>query len=257
MRSPRMRTLRQRAVYKLTVLVTVILLLDLLFLIYSAGEAHAATPRRHHHSIAQQQDQDQSGDGDQPSDSPDPSATPDDSAVQALSNQGPAQTIQIQLTGYARADNTPPDSTTISMPVIHQQAGGTCTYADPTTFASPGSAGSTEFPRGQRVYIPKIRCYGISEDSGATAESVKHIDFYVGNGPASETGPCEDQITGPTSIIVNPPPGEPVTAGEVATAAGCRSTTTGTSTGAPDATDAPSGHARHTKHATADSGDDG
>jgi hypothetical protein len=262
-----MRTLRSRAAYKLTVLVAVILLLDLAFLIYAAGEAHAATPHQHHHSDAQQQDQ-SGGDssGDQSSAAPDvPATTPDDSVVPdqqptALPGQGAAQTIQIALTGYARADNTPPDSTTISMPVIHQQAGGTCTWADPVTFASPGSAGSTEFPKGERVYFPKLKCVGISEDSGATKESVKHIDIYTGNGPASVTGPCEDALTGPATVEVNPPRSVSVIAGPLSDSTGnCRADqnpTTGTSTGVPDATDAPSGHARHTKHATADSQDD-
>lgn len=260
MRSPRTRTLRQRAVHKLTVFVLVILLLDLLYLIYSAGEAHAATPHRHHHSNVQQQDQPDApvpGDsGDQPSDGVVPDQQPT-----ALPGQGAAQTIQIQLTGYGAPDNTPPGSKTISMPVIHSQAGGTCTWADPVTFASPGSAGSTEFPKGERVYFPKLRCVGISEDSGATKESIKHIDIYTGDGPRSVTDECESSLTGPTTVEVNPPRTVAVTAGPLSDASGnCRSSdqtpTTGTSSGADDATAAPSGHARHTKRASADNGDD-
>lgn len=228
--------------------------------ICTATPALAAGQHHHHHSGQQQQD-------DQPDNSTDPSTDPAPqgqfsdpggdlpfpvpAAPQATS--GPAQTVQIQLTGYGAPDNTPAGSKTISMPVIHQEAGGTCTYADPTTFASPGSAGSTEFPKGERVYIGKIRCYGISEDSGATAESVKHIDFYTGDGPGSVTGPCEDEITGPTSIIVNPPPGEPAIAGPLSTASGCRvNQTTGTNTGARGATHAHSGHAPSTPPASAD-----
>lgn len=264
MRSPRTRTLRQRAVHKLTVFVLVILLLDLLYLIYSAGEAHAATPHRHHHSNVQQQDQ---SDGDQPDalvpgdsgDQPPDGVVPDQPT--ALPGQGAAQTIQIQLTGYGAPDNTPPGSKTISMPVIHSQAGGTCTWADPVTFASPGSAGSTEFPKGERVYFPKLRCVGISEDSGATKESIKHIDIYTGDGPRSVTDECESSLTGPTTVEVNPPRTVAVTAGPLSDASGnCRSSdqtpTTGTSSGADDATAAPSGHARHTKRASADNGDD-
>lgn len=134
---------------------------------------------------------------------------------------GTQQTVQIQLTGYGAPDNNPAGSKTISQPVIHSQAGGTCTFANPVTFASPGSAGSTEFPKGQRVYFPKLRCYGISEDSGATKMSTRHIDIYTGDGPKSVTDKCESNLTGPTSVIVNPPANEPVTAGPLSSSTGC------------------------------------
>jgi hypothetical protein len=127
----------------------------------------------------------------------------------------------IMRTGYAAADNNPAGSTTISQPVIHSKAGGTCTNSDPTTFASPGSAGSTEFPKGERVYFPDLQCYGISEDSGATKESVKHIDLWSGNQAKSITDKCESDITGSTTIIVNPPSNEPVNPGALTTASGC------------------------------------
>lgn len=271
MRSPRMRVHSTLSVLLAAVIVT------LLFLAVFTARAEAAEPKHHHQHGQQSQpqddpSQDNSSDGDDSSSDPMPQVqTPSDDgdqpliaappAVDGLSNQGPAQTVQIQLTGYAKADNTPPGSTTISMPVIHQQAGGTCTFKDPTTFASPGSAGSTEFPKGERVYIPKLRCYGISEDSGATAESVKHIDFYTGSGPGSVTGPCEDAFTGPTSVIVNPPATEPALPGPISNETTCRfnkdqTPTTGTSTGADGATHARTGAARSTKHATADTEND-
>lgn len=136
---------------------------------------------------------------------------------------GTQQTVQIQLTGYGAPDNNPAGSKTISMPTIHSQAGGTCTHADPVTFASPGSAGSTEFPKGQIVYFPSLKCFGISEDSGATKESVKHIDIYTGDGPKSVTDRCESALTGQTSVIVNPPANEPVTTGPLSSSNGsCR-----------------------------------
>jgi hypothetical protein len=134
---------------------------------------------------------------------------------------GPTQTITIQRTGFGAADNNPAGSKTISQPVIHSQAGGTGTAIDPITFASPGSAGSTEFPKGQRVYFPDLRRYGVSEDSGATKMSIKHIDLWSGEGPKSVTDPCESSITGQVSVIVNPPTTEPVTPGPLSNATQC------------------------------------
>jgi hypothetical protein len=135
---------------------------------------------------------------------------------------GPAKTITIRLTGYGAPDNTPAGSKTISMPTIHSQAGGTCTHADPVTFASPGSAGSTEFAKGTIVYFPSLKCYGISEDSGASAPA-PHIDIYTGDGPKSVTDSCESALTGQTSVIVNPPANEQVTVGPLSSSSGnCR-----------------------------------
>jgi hypothetical protein len=143
------------------------------------------------------------------------SSSSDDTAVTT-----PAA-VQVQLTGYGAPDNTPAGSRTISMPTVHEEAGGNCTYGDPVTFASPGKAGSTEFPRGERVYFPKLRCYGISEDSGATKESLPHIDIYTGDGPKGVTDECEQGLTGETSVIVSPPPGEPVNPGPLSSPSGC------------------------------------
>jgi hypothetical protein len=192
--------------------------------------AAQASPRSHHNqrhhswtsrSVDSGDRGDQYDDGEPDTVAPSTDTTPDQASGAVLS--GTAQTVNIQLTGYGAPDNTPAGSKTISMPVIHSQAGGTCTFADPVTFASPGSAGSTEFPKGQRVYFPKLRCYGISEDSGATAESVKHIDIYTGDGPKSVTDQCESDLTGATSAIVNPPANEPVTAGPLSSSSGnCR-----------------------------------
>lgn len=141
------------------------------------------------------------------------SSSSDDTAVTTA--------VQVQLTGYGAPDNTPAGSRTISMPTVHEEAGGNCTYGDPVTFASPGKAGSTEFPRGERVYFPKLRCYGISEDSGATKESLPHIDIYTGDGPKGVTDECEQGLTGETSVIVSPPPGEPVNPGPLSSPSGC------------------------------------
>lgn len=143
-----------------------------------------------------------------------------DTAVPTPAAVSPGR-MTIQLTGYGAADNTPAGSKTISMPTIHAEAGGNCTYSDPVTFASPGQAGATEFPQGVKVYFPKLRCYGISEDSGATRESVPHIDIYTGDGPRSVTDRCEEGLTGATSVVVSPPRGEPVNPGPLSGPDGC------------------------------------
>lgn len=84
-------------------------------------------------------------------------------------------------TGYGWWDNTPPGSSTISNPVIHQTAGGTGTYADPITLAVGHSIINgqdiLDVPAGTRFYIPNLRRYFIVEDT-------------CGDGPTPQNGPC-------------------------------------------------------------------
>lgn len=175
---------------------------------------------------------------------------------------GSAQAIQAEITGYSFQDNTPEGSATISMPVLHRVAGGTGTFTDPITTAVPGGASDPETPKGTRLYVAKLRRYFIVEDSGATAEGGKHFDLYVdGQGfTRADSEACMDSYTGTATIILNPPPSEPVTRGPLTGSGGCRigasGPTTDTSTGAPSATDAPSSPAKHTHRAAADGGDD-
>lgn len=129
------------------------------------------------------------------------------------------QTVTMMITGYAKIDNSPAGSTAISMPVIHHQAGGTGTFDDPLTAASPGHAGSTEFPAGTKFYVAEIHRYVIIEDSGATKYNLPHLDIW--NGTADNALTCEDKITGKFPVIENPAPGHPVTAGPIATGTGC------------------------------------
>lgn len=85
------------------------------------------------------------------------------------------------LTGYSVEDNTPPGSRSISNPVVHQQAGGTGTYADPITVAVGHSIVNgkdiLDFPAGTRFYFPVLRIYGIAEDT-------------CGDGSTPQNGPC-------------------------------------------------------------------
>lgn len=215
--------------------VVLVALLGAAFPAYAHHHKHHHHHHKHHHSSSDsggpggRSKSDSSSDSSSSSSSGDDASTADTPgdtstampATGAVAASGPQQSTMIQLTGYGAPDNNPAGSKKISQPVIHQQAGGSCTFSDPVTFASPGSAGSTEFPKGQKVYFPKIKCYGISEDSGATKESIKHIDIYTGDGPKSVTDKCESDLTGKTNIIVNPPAGEPVNPGPLSTSSGC------------------------------------
>lgn len=134
---------------------------------------------------------------------------------------GTQQTITADLTGFAKFDNSPANSVTISQPVIHQTAGGSGTFQDPITAASPGSAGSTESPKGTRFYLPSVHRYVIIEDSGASKMSHLHLDVWNGTVAGSITTKCESDMTGTFQIIRNPPPGLTVHPGPLATESGC------------------------------------
>lgn len=121
-------------------------------------------------------------------------------------------TLQVEITFYGAYDNDPKGSTAISDPVIHQEAGGTGTYADPLTFASPDGAGA--YAVGTIIYVPRVQKYFIKEDTCATSwtapngcGAVSHVDLYMGNPSATKAVlACEDILTpdGNDTIIVNP-----------------------------------------------------
>ena len=138
-------------------------------------------------------------------------------------------TLKAYLTGYAWPDNTPPGSA-ISHPVIHQEAGGTGTYADPITVAIGHSyingVDVMDYPTGTRFYMPYLRKYFIAEDTcgdGSTpqngpchrldtpgneapAGTQLWLDLWVGG--VGSTQPvvleCEDAITGLHTIVMKP-----------------------------------------------------
>lgn len=120
---------------------------------------------------------------------------------------------QVEITYYGAWDNDPPGSRDIAHPVIHNQAGGTGTYADPLTFASPAGSGAYSF--GTIIYVPSVQKYFIREDECAVSWTapdgcgpVSHVDLYVGN-PSDDQSviACEEHLTpsGNATIIVNPP----------------------------------------------------
>lgn len=122
-------------------------------------------------------------------------------------------TLHVEITFYGSYDNDPPGSRDISDPVLHQLAGGTGTYADPITFASPDGSGA--YPVGTIIYVPRVQKYFIKEDTCATSWTapngcgpVSHVDLYMGNPSNSQAVlACEDALTpdGNDVIIVDPP----------------------------------------------------
>jgi len=146
-----------------------------------------------------------------------PSATPEPN--------GPEQ-LTIWLTGYSWQDNTPPGSSTVGEPVLHHVAGGTGTFADPITVATPGHAGHQDWEPGTKFYLPTVRRYVIVEDSGA-AKAPKgtdtHLDMWIGgeDGAKQATDACENAFTGKVPAQVNPPDGLPVMTGEIFSGGRC------------------------------------
>jgi len=143
-------------------------------------------------------------------------------------------------TGYTWFDNTPPGSTVISHPVLHSQAGGTGTYADPITLAVGHSLETGEdvldYPAGTRFYLPHVRRYFISEDTcgdgprpqdrgchnlaSAPSEARLWVDLYVGGAAGDDEAAvkaCAGKVTdGDTELhkmIKDPASTHPVVAG--------------------------------------------
>ena len=129
-------------------------------------------------------------------------------------------------TAYDYQDNTPSNSSAISNPVIHSQAGGTGTYADPITVAVDHlSGGQLQFPKGTRFYVPNIRAYLIAEDTtGETAPGTIHLDMWAGGQTSSQSSAydCMSHVTGHYLVIENPASNYTVVPGPLAANNACR-----------------------------------
>jgi hypothetical protein len=134
--------------------------------------------------------------------------------------------ITIWLTGYSWQDNTPPGSSVVGEPILHKEAGGTGTFADPITVAVPGVQGSTTLKAGTKFYLPTVQRYVIAEDSGAApppSQTDTHLDMWIDgrDGTKAATDDCEDQFTGKVPGLVNPGPNMPVMAGPIFSGGKC------------------------------------
>jgi len=132
---------------------------------------------------------------------------------------GPNQ-LTIWLTGYSWQDNTPPGSSTVGEPVLHKEAGGQGTFADPITVAVPGHQGNMAWQPGTKFYLPTVQRYVIVEDSGAAKQPTgtdTHLDMWIDgqDGTKQATDDCENEFTGRVPAQANPPDKLPVMAGPI------------------------------------------
>jgi hypothetical protein len=160
--------------------------------------------------------------------------------VQGASASGTSQAVAPRATSavfyvtlYGFVDNSPP-SAIISNPVIHQQAGGTGTFADPETFATdiheekPGTIVYYSFLK--KYFIMEDTCTECSKDFNTSAGNGDNpvppraghrwrIDLWAGGDKRSLKQPdkndllnCEDNLTQNNggTVIVNPPNNLPV-----------------------------------------------
>jgi hypothetical protein len=173
---------------------------------------------------------------------------------------GGQQQLKIWLTGYSWQDNTPPGSDIVGEPVLHKQAGGTGTFADPITVATPGHQGKQDWQPGTKFYLPTVQRYVMVEDSGAAkppSGDDTHLDMWIGgqDGTKQATDDCEDQLTGNVPAQVNPPGNLPVMAGPIFAGGKCnippQDNTDGTYKGSSD-----SGSGHHHHHHSDDSDSD-
>jgi hypothetical protein len=144
---------------------------------------------------------------------PTPGTSPRSTSTPPPTQPSGGERTRVQITFYGSYDNDPPGSTGIAHPVLHQKAGGTGTYNDPLTFASP--AGEGAYAWGTRIYVPLVQKYFIREDECAESWTapegcgpVTHVDLYMGN-PSNrpDVVDCEEALTpnGKGTIILNPP----------------------------------------------------
>ncbi|HEY1974824.1 MAG TPA: hypothetical protein VGH89_43225 [Pseudonocardia sp.] len=175
---------------------------------------------------------------------------------------GEQKQLTIWLTGYSWQDNTPPGSSIVGEPVLHKEAGGTGTFADPITVAVPGHQGDMAWQPGTKFYLPSVQRYVMVEDSGAAkppSGDDTHLDMWIGgqDGTKKTTDDCENQLTGNVPAQVNPPGNLPVMAGPIFASGKCNippQTAKGTYKGGNDGDDSSSddssdsGHHHHHHH---------
>jgi hypothetical protein len=200
---------------------------------------------------------------------PQPQAQPPASPAPGGPNQ-----LTIWLTGYSWQDNTPPGSSTVGEPVLHKEAGGQGTFADPITVAVPGHQGAMAWQPGTKFYLPSVQRYVIVEDSGAAKQPAgtdTHLDMWIDgqSGTKQATDDCENTFTGRVPAQVNPPGNLPVMAGPIFANQKCnvppqaadmgtyQDSDSGDSGGSDSGGDSGGGHHHHSHHGNSDSGDSG
>lgn len=154
------------------------------------------------------------------------SATPPPAPGEQPPQAGAQKQLNIWLTGYSWQDNTPPGSSIVGEPVLHKEAGGQGTFADPITVAAPGHEGDMDWKPGTKFYLPTVQRYVIVEDSGAAKApdgTDTHLDMWIDgqSGTKQATDDCENSFTGTVPAQLNPPDNLPVMAGPIFAAGKC------------------------------------
>ncbi len=160
--------------------------------------------------------------------------------------QAAARRVTAYVTAYTWYDNTPNGSARISHPVLHRTAGGTGRYADPVTVAVGHSKATgrdvLDWAPGTRFYFPRLRVYGIVEDTcgdgptpqrkpchrldtpgnAAPAGATTWLDVWIDGRDAPERTVRRraSAATGLDHVVVNPGPNLPVRRGPVGTRVG-------------------------------------
>jgi len=135
---------------------------------------------------------------------------------------GAEKTVTAELTAYSHEDNQGGNNARICCAVLHREAGGTGTFADPITTAVPGSGSSMETKAGTKIYIPALSAYFIVEDSGATPTGKPRFDLWMDGRGLSSASSCMDKITRTTTVIINAAAGKSVgRVGPLADSSGC------------------------------------
>lgn len=121
----------------------------------------------------------------------------------------------VYLTMYGWPDNDPPGPAIAyprsgGFPTVHNQAGGTGTYADPITLASD----QRELPIGTIVWITAYHKYAVMEDQCAECEQEWgasrrwHLDLWTGGqgvNPSTVLSREDDLTLDSATVIVHPP----------------------------------------------------
>ncbi len=160
-------------------------------------------------------------------------------APNLLVPNGVEQTFRGYLTGYSYWDNTPPGSSEISHPVLHDVAGGVGTYRDPITLAVghviSGNDDILDFPAGTRFYLPHLRKYAIVEDTCSDGPNPQNgschsgkdglpwLNIYVDGAQTTQevAAACFNKITNIQTFIMDPGPNYTVWVGELSES-GCQ-----------------------------------
>lgn len=150
-----------------------------------------------------------------------PGPTPALSSSPAAVASAPAYTYTPgRATGFGWRDNDcggPGDCTAWG----DGHAGGDGTWEKPVSLAV-GASAPEGLERDARIYIPFLHRYGVVDDRCGACIGV-WVDVWVDGRTATRAAAeaCMRALTGPHQLILSPPPGLPVDAGTISTAAGC------------------------------------